>query len=71
MVYTAWIGVFLVFPNYLPVTASNVNYALPINAFVRIVALIWWFVWARRHWKGLDVEIIDKVVADGDRDTKD
>ena len=71
MVYTAWIGVFLIFPNYLPVDASNMNYALPINAFVWIVALIWWFAWARRHWKGLDAEIIDKVVADGDRDTKD
>ena len=71
MFYTAWIGTFLVFPSYLPVTATTMNYALPISAFVWIFALVSWFAWARRHWKGLDAEIIDKVVADGGRDTKD
>ena len=71
LVYTAWIGVFLVFPNYLPITGTTMNYALPINGGVWMIALVAWFAWARKHWKGLDEDIIDHVVADGDRDTKD
>ncbi|KAK5169520.1 uncharacterized protein LTR77_005496 [Saxophila tyrrhenica] len=71
IVYSAWLGIFMVFPNYLPITAAYMNYALPINALVWIVAIVSWFAWARKNWQGLDIEIIDKVVADGDRDTKE
>ena len=39
MVYTAYIMVFLVFPEFLPVAGNNFNYALPIFAFVFFVAL--------------------------------
>jgi choline transport protein len=45
------------------------NYAFPIFAFVVIVALILWFVSARKHWPGLNKEIIDVVLADSDRNT--
>lgn len=44
---------------------------LPINAFIWIVSLVLWVVWGKRSWRGLDGDIITKVVADGDRDTKD
>lgn len=71
MVYSAWVGLFMIFPNYLPITAAYMNYALPINAFVWIVAIVLWFVWGRTRWKGLDEMIVEKVVTDGDRDTKD
>ena len=71
LLYSAWVGVFMIFPNYLPVTAAYMNYALPINAFIWIVALVMWFVWGRRRWGGLDTVVIEKVLADGDRDTKD
>lgn len=71
LLYSAWVGLFMVFPSYLPVTAAYMNYALPINAFVWIVALVLWVVWGRRKWAGLDAVIIEKVIADGDRDTKD
>ena len=32
MIYTVWAGLFTVFPDYLPITADYMNYALPINA---------------------------------------
>ncbi|KAK4913673.1 hypothetical protein LTR49_018007 [Elasticomyces elasticus] len=71
LVYSAWLAIFMVFPNYLPITALNMNYALPINAAVWIVALITWFVYANKKWKGLNIALSEKIVADGDRDTKD
>lgn len=71
LMYSAWLGLFMVFPSYLPVTGANMNYALPINAFVWVFAVIWWFAWGKTHWEGLDVKIIDEVVADSDRSTKD
>lgn len=71
MLYSAWVGCFMVFPNYLPITAAYMNYALPINVLIWILAIILWFAWGRTKWAGLDTVIIDKVIADGDRDTKD
>ena len=47
------------------------NYALPIFAFVLAVALVRWIVWANKHWPGLNKEIIETVLADSDRNTKD
>jgi choline transport protein len=71
VIYSAYIMVFLCFPSFLPVTASGMNYALPINAFVQIIALLLWIFWAKKNWKGLNKEVIDAVVADSDRNTKD
>lgn len=71
LLYSAWVGLFMVFPSYLPVTAAYMNYALPINAFIWILAIVLWFAWGRTKWEGLDTVIIEKVVADGDRDTTD
>lgn len=71
LVYTAWLAIFMVFPSYLPITGTNMNYALPINAFVWLGALVSWFGWARKGWKRLNIEVVDIVVADGDRNTKD
>ncbi len=71
LVYTAYIMVFLVFPAYLPVAGDNFNYALPIFAFVVLVALVLWFAWARKHWPGLKEEVVEMVLLDSDRNTKD
>lgn len=71
IIYTSYIMVFLCFPSFLPVDATTMNYALPINAFVQIAAVIGWFVWAKKNWRGINKEIVDAVVADQDRDTKD
>jgi choline transport protein len=71
LLYTAYIMVFLGFPAFLPVEGANMNYALPIFGFVFIVALILWFVWARKNWPGLNKEVIQTVLIDSDRNTKD
>ena len=71
IIYTAYIMVFLVFPSYLPVAGDNFNYALPIFAFVFFVALGLWFGWARNNWPGLNKEVIENVLRDSDRNTKD
>ncbi|KPI42372.1 Choline transport protein [Cyphellophora attinorum] len=71
MIYTAWVGTFTVFPNYLPITSEYMNYALPINVGVWIFAGVTWFAWARKNWRGLNMEVFDAVLADADRATKD
>jgi choline transport protein len=71
MIYTAWVGTFTVFPNYLPITSEYMNYALPINVGVWVFAGITWFAWARKNWRGLNMEVFDAVLADADRATKD
>jgi len=71
LLYTSYMMVFFCFPQYLPVTGSNFNYALPIFALVVLMALLLWVVKARKHWPGLNKEVIDVVLADSDRNTKD
>ncbi len=71
LIYTAWIGVFVVFPNYLPITAAYMNYSLPISALIWLFAGVTWFGWARKNWRGLNQEVFDTVMADADRATKD
>ncbi|KIX04956.1 uncharacterized protein Z518_05828 [Rhinocladiella mackenziei CBS 650.93] len=71
IIYSAYVMVFLVFPSFLPVDANTMNYALPINVFVLLISLVWWFVWGQRYWRGLNKEVVDAVVADSDRNTKD
>ena len=71
LIYTAWVGLFSVFPNYLPITSDYMNYALPINVAVWIFAGVTWFAWARKHWNGLNQEVFEAVLADADRATKD
>ena len=69
--YTGWMMVFFCFPTYLPVTAEKLKYALPIFAFVVLVALGLWFGWARKSWPGLNKEVVYAVLADSDKARKD
>lgn len=52
-------------------TDNPSQYALPINAFVWLFTAVFWFAWGKKKWPGLNVEVIDKVVADSGRDTKE
>jgi choline transport protein len=71
LIYTGWMMVIFCFPTYVPVTGENFNYALPIFAFVVTVAVILWFARARKAWPGLNKEIIDSVMANADKSTKE
>ena len=71
LVYSAYIFVFLPFPNYLPVTSVNMNYALPLWAFAVLFALVSWFVWGKHKWSGLNEEIVSIVLMESDKATED
>ena len=61
LVWTAYITVFLPFPASMPVDGSNMNYALPIYAFVVVAALAWWFIWGKKNWPGLNASAVAYV----------
>jgi choline transport protein len=71
LLYTGWMAVFFCFPEYLPATGPTFNYALPIFVLVVLFALLLWFLQARVHWPGLNKEVIDIVLADANRNSKD
>lgn len=72
LVYTAYLAFWMVWPTYLPVTGAEMNYALPINAFCCwIFPGALWVLWGRKYWPGLDTKVINRVVADADRESKD
>lgn len=69
LIYTAWMMVIFCFPQYLPVTAVNFNYALPIFAAIVIGAITFWFVRAKKSWTGLDKKTIRRVLEDADTES--
>lgn len=62
LVYTVYAFIFLPFPNYLPVTAANMNYSGPVLAAVLVGAVTLWFARAREHWDGPNQAVIDFVL---------
>lgn len=70
LAYTAYVMVFLPFPSTLPVTGTNMNYALPIFAFAFLAALGLWVFWGKKNWKGLDAGVIALVEAESDLEVK-
>lgn len=72
LIYTAYLAFWMVWPTYLPITSVEMNYALPINVvFSWLFPAALWIIWGRKRWPGLDCMVIEKVVADADRDAKD
>lgn len=49
LVWTVYITIYLPFPTTYDVDGSDMNYALPIYAFVLLCATIGWFGWGRKH----------------------
>lgn len=66
ILYTAYVTIWLPFPQYLPVTGDNMNYSAPIFIGTTLVALLFWVFHARKHWPGLNKEVIRLVVQDGE-----
>ncbi|KAL6817113.1 amino acid transporter [Trichoderma sp. SZMC 28015] len=44
--------VFFTFPSVLPVTGSNMNYAVVVLAVIAIVMVVNWIVFAKKHYQG-------------------
>ena len=62
IVYAFFICVFLPFPPYTPVTATNMNYAGPVFGSLILVALADWYFRGRMFYKGPIREDLDDPV---------
>lgn len=71
IVYSYYIFIFLPFPASLPVTGPTMNYALPIFGFAVLFTISSWWVWGRRKWPGLNAKVIEVVLADSNKNTKE
>ncbi|KAK4902680.1 hypothetical protein LTR27_000619 [Elasticomyces elasticus] len=61
LLWTIYITIYLPFPTTYAVVATNMNYALPIYAFVLLCATIGWFAWAKTKWAGLNASAIAHI----------
>lgn len=64
--YSAYVTIWLPFPQLLPVTGDNMNYSLPIYAATTLFALLFWVFYARKNWEGLNKQVIRLVVEGGE-----
>ncbi|TLS30109.1 hypothetical protein PpBr36_03848 [Pyricularia pennisetigena] len=66
LIYTGWEVVWLPFPNALPVAGANMNYAGPVYVALLVMAVSYWFSWARRHWEGPNMKVVEIVLQNDD-----
>lgn len=55
------ISVVLFCPTTIPVTATNMNYAVAVAAAVAIFALAWWFLGANKYYTGPRLKNIEDI----------
>lgn len=62
--WTAFVSVIFLFPTTKPVTASTMNYAVVILAFVFFLALGYWYIHGRTYYTGprMTAQIIDGAI---------
>lgn len=71
ILWTLFVCVIFALPNYLPVDATNMNYASVITAAVIIIAMAWYAISGRRHYKGPAIhEHQDKVQRQEDEEKR-
>ncbi|ETN39013.1 uncharacterized protein HMPREF1541_07055 [Cyphellophora europaea CBS 101466] len=58
--------VLFVFPPFLPVTGSNMNYCIVAFGIILIISVVQWFVDGRRNYKGpyVDPEVLEQADTD-------
>lgn len=61
IVYTAYAIIWFPFPQMLPVTGDNMKYALTISSASTLFALLLWVFYARKHWAGLNKDVVPLV----------
>jgi len=61
IIWTLFVSVIFSLPTYLPVTKDTMNYAAVITGGVVLLAMIWYFIDGRRHYRGPHAYVTDKV----------
>lgn len=62
LVYTVYVMAWLPLPNYLPVTAANMNYCGPVFGLMLLGATTLWFVRGRAWWAGPNPVVAEFVL---------
>ncbi|KAH9996155.1 APC amino acid permease [Russula compacta] len=62
--WTLFVSVIFSLPTYLPVTVNTMNYASVITGSVVLMAMIWYFVDGRRHYRGPHAYVTDNAAHD-------
>jgi len=56
----------LPFPNYIPVTAANMNYCGPVFGAIMVGVITLWFIRGRKFWDGPNRAVVELVLRDED-----
>lgn len=64
LIYTIYIMVWLPFPNYLPVTAANMNYCGPVFGAIMVGVVTLWFFRGKKYWDGPNRAVAELVLRD-------
>lgn len=62
LIYTIYIMAFLTLPNYLPVTAANMNYCGPVFGLIAVGVVTLWFIRGRTSWGGPNRAVVERVL---------
>lgn len=54
--WTLFVSIIFILPNFRPVTAENMNYAVAFLAFILLASMFFWFVNGKRYYTGPVVE---------------
>jgi len=66
--WVLFISVVLFFPTAKPVTATNMNYAIVVAAFVGLFSLGWWWAGARHKYTGPRTQDLMHIVGEAEPD---
>lgn len=62
LIYTIYIMIWLPFPNYLPVTAANMNYCGPVFGVIMVGVFTLWLARGRTSWDGPNRAVVERVL---------
>lgn len=62
LIYTIYIMIWLPFPNYLPVTAANMNYCGPVFGAIMVGVFTLWLARGRVSWDGPNRAVVERVL---------
>ncbi|KAI8237186.1 Choline transport protein [Colletotrichum sp. SAR 10_96] len=63
LLWSMYLSIWLPFPQTVPVTGTEMNYAGPVYVVVVVGAVSFWYTWGKKHWPGLNKTAIENVEA--------